>query len=242
MPFQLSKWIMSLPKVEMLNLYDPSQNQVDDTNKDLPYLDQASHALESTIIISSQDVKDILHHLNASKVSRADLISPRLLKEGANILALPYSIVFNRSLDQGYFPNSWKEANISPIYKTMKSLFQVTTGQYLSYAKMEKQWNDVSIRIASYQILTPFQSGFVPGDSTTCKLLHTYHMFGEAVDNSKEVRTVFCDISKAFDQVWHKGLLHKLRGIGCSGNVLAWFSGRKQRVVINGKFQNGSKY
>ena len=120
--------------------------------------------------------------------------------------------------------------------KTMKSLFQVTTGQYLSYAKMEKQWNDVSIKIASYQTLTPFQSGFVPGDSTTCKLLHTYHMFGEVVDNSKEVRTVFCDISKAFDQVWIKGLLHKLRGIGCSGNVLAWFSGRKQRVVINGKF------
>ena len=94
--------------------------------------------------------------------------------------------------------------------------------------------------IVSNQILTPLQSGFVPGDSTTCQLLHTYHMFCEAVDNGKEVRTVFCDISKAFDQVWHKGLLHKLRGIGCSEKVLAWFSsylsGRKQRVVFNDKF------
>ena len=94
--------------------------------------------------------------------------------------------------------------------------------------------------IVSNQILTPLQSGFVPGDSTTCQLLHTYHMFCEAVDNGKEVRTVFCDISKAFDRVWHKGLLHKLRGIGCSEKVLAWFSsylsGRKQRVVFNGKF------
>ena len=36
------------------------------------------------------------------------------------------------------------------------------------------------------------------------------------------------------------GLLHKLRGIGCSGKVLAWFSsyisGRRKRVVLNGKF------
>ena len=30
-------------------------------------------------------------------------------------------------------------------------------------------------------------------------------MFCEAVDNWKEVRVVFCDISKAFDRVWHKG-------------------------------------
>ena len=61
----------------------------------------------------------------------------------------------------------------------------------------------------------------------------------EAVDSGKEVRAVFCDISKAFDRVWHKGLLHKLRGIGCSENVLKWFtsylSGRRQRVILNGQ-------
>ena len=70
--------------------------------------------------------------------------------------------------------------------------------------------------VISHHILTPLQSGFVHGDSTTYQLLHTYHQFCEAVDNGKEVRAVFCDISKAFDRVWHKGLLHKLRGIGCS--------------------------
>ena len=70
-------------------------------------------------------------------------------------------------------------------------------------------------------------------------------MFCEAVDNGKEVRAVFCDISKAFDRVWHKGLLHKLRGIGCSGKVLSWFSsylsGRRQRVILNGKFSKWVK-
>ena len=72
-------------KVEMLNLYFSSQTQVDNSNKDLPYLEPAPHTLES-IIISSQDVKDVLQHLNASEASRPDLISPRLLKEGAYIL------------------------------------------------------------------------------------------------------------------------------------------------------------
>ena len=87
-------------------------------------------------------------------------------------------------------------------------------------------------------LLTPVQSGFIQGDSTTFQLLHTYHSFLEAVDSGKEVRVVFCDISKAFDRVWHKGLLHKLACMRISGSLLQWFqsylSNRRQRVVLNG--------
>ena len=47
---------------------------------------------------------------------------------------------------------------------------------------------------------------------------------------------VFCDISKAFDRVWHKGLLFKLRQNGIEGNILNWLSNylshRKQRVTL----------
>ena len=42
-------------------------------------------------------------------------------------------------------------------------------------------------------------------------------------DSGKEVCVVFCDISKAFDRVWHKGILHKLACIGISGSLLQWF-------------------
>ena len=59
--------------------------------------------------------------------------------------------------------------------------------------------------------------------STTFQLLHTYHSFLEAVDSGKEVRVVFCDISKAFDRVCHRGLLHKLAGMGLSEGLLRWF-------------------
>ena len=93
----------------------------------------------------------------------------------------------------------------------------------------------ISIRII---LITPLQSGFIPGDSTTYQLLHTYHRFCEAVASGKEVRVVFCDISKAFDRVWHRGLLHKLSSLGITGNLLKWFSSylsnRRQRVVLNG--------
>ena len=88
------------------------------------------------------------------------------------------------------------------------------------------------------QLLTPLQSGFREGDSTANQLLYTYHKTCEAVDKGKEIRAVFCDISKAFHRVWHKGLLYKLRCMGCSNHVVKWFesylSKRRQRVVING--------
>ena len=78
---------------------------VDNAIKELHHIDPSNHTLYS-IVISCQDVKDVRLNLNETKASGPDLISPRLLREGADILALPYSIILNRSLDQGYFPSS----------------------------------------------------------------------------------------------------------------------------------------
>ena len=82
------------------------------------------------------------------------------------------------------------------------------------------------------------QSGFIPGDSTVNQLTFLYNTFSQALDFGKEVRVVFCDISKAFDRVWHEGLLKKLEAAGIAGDLLIWFrsylTDRRQRVVIPG--------
>ena len=87
-------------------------------------------------------------------------------------------------------------------------------------------------------ILTSLQSGFIPGYSTVNQLTYLYNAFSQAPDIGKEVHVVFCDISKAFDRVWHKGLLKKLEAAAISGTLLLWFrsylSDRRQRVVPPG--------
>ena len=56
-------------------------------------------------------------------------------------------------------------------------------------------------------LITVYQSGFMPGDSTVNQLVQVYHLLCEALDK-KDVRIVFCDISKAFDRVWHEQGCH----------------------------------
>ena len=60
-------------------------------------------------------------------------------------------------------------------------------------------------------IITPHQSGFTRGDSAINQLLFITNEFGKALDEGKTIRVVFCDISKAFDRVWHIGLQKKNR-------------------------------
>ena len=77
--------------------------------------------------------------------------------------------------------------------------------------------------IRDHKILSALQSGFIPGDSTINQLVDIYNTFCESLDEGKEVRAVFCDISKAFDRVWHRGRLFKLESIGVSDSLLLWF-------------------
>ena len=63
-------------------------------------------------------------------------------------------------------------------------------------------------------IITSFQSGFTAGDSSVNQLVELYNTFCRALDKGKEVCFVFCDISKAFDRVWHRGLIAKLKHYG----------------------------
>ena len=91
------------------------------------------------------------------------------------------------------------------------------------------------------RLLNPNQSGFQPSDSCINQLLAITHEIFEASDCNPplEVRSVFLDISKAFDKVWHEGLIDKIKSMGISGELYKlpenYLSGRYQRVALNGQ-------
>ena len=69
-------------------------------------------------------------------------------------------------------------------------------------------------------LLSPIQSGFRSDDCCINQLLTINHEILNAFDKSLEDRGTFLDISKAFDKVWHDGLIFKLRHNGISGDII----------------------
>ena len=65
------------------------------------------------------------------------------------------------------------------------------------------------------------------------------HDIYKSFDCGYEFRGVFLDISKAFDKVWHDGIIFKLEQNGISGKLRKllhdFLANRKQRVVLNGQ-------
>ena len=150
--------------------------------------------------------------------------------------------MFNLFFSKSFVPSIYKQSNVTPIFKKSDpsnptnyrpiSLLSCV-GKLMERCVFKYIYNF----IVENDIFTKFQSGFIRGDSTTNQLLYIYNDFCRAIDEGKEVRVVFCDISKAFDRVWHRGLIQKLYNIGIRGNLLTWFqnylSNRQQRVVLH---------
>ena len=88
-------------------------------------------------------------------------------------------------------------------------------------------------------LISKSQSGFRPGDSCINQLLSITHEIYQSFDDNSEVRAVFLNISKAFDKVWHEGLIFKLKQNGISDKILHiitdFLSFRKESVVLNGQ-------
>ena len=86
-------------------------------------------------------------------------------------------------------------------------------------------------------MLTEQSSGFKKNDSTVNQLLKIVHQIYQDINDGKDTCMVFLDVSKAFDKVWHEGLIFKIQQMGIVDNLLNWLenyiSERYQKVVLN---------
>ncbi|PKU41211.1 rna-directed dna polymerase from mobile element jockey- hypothetical protein [Limosa lapponica baueri] len=72
------------------------------------------------ITIKEEEISDLLRHLEAHKSMGLDGLHPRVLKELADVLAKPLSIIYRKSWLTGEVPMDWRVANVTPIYKKGK--------------------------------------------------------------------------------------------------------------------------
>ena len=71
-------------------------------------------------------------------------------------------------------------------------------------------------------LLIEQNSGFKRKDSTVNQHIQIVHQIYQDINSDKDTCLVFLDVTKAFDKVWHKGLLFKLRQLGIAGTLYDW--------------------
>ena len=169
----------------------------------------------------------------------------RIVKHFDASLARPLHILFRNCPQTGVYPSIWKHANVVPIHKkdakNLKNNYRPVSLLSVFGKIFEKIIYDALYKhLNGHKLLSDKQSGFRKLDSPVNQLISVTHQIYKAFDEDPplEVRGVFLDISKAFDKVWHEGLLFKLERSGIQGLLLdllrSYLSGRFQRVLLNG--------
>ncbi len=237
----------STTKAELFNTFFTKQSDLDTSGANLPVTPPISQYKIPSKIIQPSEVYTILSRLDVNKATGPDGIGNRLLKEASLSIAEPLCDLLNRSLSCGVFPSMWKLANVIPLHKK-ESFTQCNNYRPISLlpciSKVFERiiFNHIFNFFKKHKLLSKHQSGFIPGDSTINQLLSLCHKIYSGLDTSDSLLSVFLDFSKAFDKVWHQGLIYKLVASGIHGNLLDWLSSyltnRKQRVCINGMYSS----
>ena len=206
---------------------------------DLPY--EEGSKLQNINITDSQ-VEDLLKKIDPNKSGGDDKIHPMILKECAEQLGKPLQKIFQCSVNSGIFPDSWKTATITPLYKSEE---RDLPGNYrpISITSQVGKILEKIVRremlafITSKDLLSPHQHGFCGGKSCMTNLLETLEDITASVDAGIPVDEIFLDFRKAFDKVSHAKLIYKLHRMGFEDSILCWIesflSNRRQRVKLN---------
>ena len=104
-------------KADCINDYFVSISYVNDEYTVLPPFEKLTNSFLSTVNCIDNEIELLINVLNTNKARGDDGISHRMLKGVSEFISKPLFILMNRPFNEGIFPDSWKVANVVPIFK-----------------------------------------------------------------------------------------------------------------------------
>ena len=146
-------------------------------------------------------VLNAIKQLKNGKAPGPDIVSTTLIKDAADFIWKPLAMNVNSSLKYGAFPDIWKLAKVTPIFKsgskTDGNNYRPISVISVFSRMLEKTVHDqLSRYLISNKVLTPNQSAFRKMHSTTTSLINGTDYWYEYMDNKQLNLAIFLDLKR----------------------------------------------
>ena len=185
-------------------------------------------------------VCELLSQLNGKKATGLDRIPCKL---ASHIVAPSLTKIFKSCIEQGIFPNEWKIAKVTPIFKKdaksdLNNYRPISVLPLVSNIFEKIIYQQLYDYLNENKLLSNYQSGFRSLHSTLTALLEATNNWSINKDNGLLNGVIFIDLKKAFDTIDHEIVLQKLANYGVDQSSLRFFasylSNRCQKCNVNG--------
>ena len=220
-------------------------SNLDDLGVSLPVFPPRTNLKLHNISVIPKMVRKVIMNLDLSKASGPDCTPVVVLKNCEPKLSYILAELFNKCLKESCFQDCWKVSSVVPVFKnvgessTAKNYRPVSLLSVVSKVFEKVVNNRIVDHLEKCGLFSDFQSGFRSCQSTADLLTVVSDRIARAFNRSRATQAVALDIYKAFDRVWHTGLLYKPKSYGISGQIFglisSFLSNRRLRVVLGGK-------
>lgn len=189
------------------------------------------------------EIATIIKNLKNKKSAGPDQISNKIIKKLSFKIICRLAKIYEACIANNYFPKEWKRAKIFLIFKKGNKQIPANYRPISLLSNLGKILEKIIIfrlnkQLKNLDTIPEYQCGFRPGHST----LDAAAILRDSIVEAKTLKEAWgvclIDIAKAFDSVWHRGLKHKIRKFGISGDLTgiidSFLSDRKAFITANG--------
>uniref|UniRef100_A0A2A4JQF8 Reverse transcriptase domain-containing protein n=1 Tax=Heliothis virescens TaxID=7102 RepID=A0A2A4JQF8_HELVI len=196
---------------------------------------------EDPIYFSPCAVRRAILRTKLKKAPGADGITNTVLRHLPHRTVAALARLFTGILRTGTFPSSWKEGRVIMLPKAQKNVLKPESYRPITLLPtISKVFEKLLLRhLTPHLTPRPEQFGFRAEHSTTLQLSRVLHHLANTANRKEYAVAVFLDMEKAFDRVWHPGLVYKISATDTPRRITqvisSFLTGRRTyRVVVEG--------